>query len=138
MATLYPNVGAMVVADTIRTSLAAAVLHLFKTVAGGLNVGNVVDDFEEADYSGYLEKTITTWLATYLAPGGGASFQSGTQQFQWATPVGDPVGNAVLGWYLLDSDDNLIAAGTFDAPVSMNAVGDALPLDITLNWARSS
>lgn len=137
MATIYPNVGAMQLAAVQRTALASAVLHLYQAISQPLNAGTVLGNLTEADYSGYAAKTVTSWLAPYLDPAGGASIQSGTQQFQFVTPVGDPVTNTVLGFYLQDADDNLILVGSFDGSVPMAAPGDAIPLNVTLNFGRA-
>lgn len=133
---VYPNGGAMILAATVRTSLAGSKLCLYQAIANPLSVSTVLADFTEADYSGYAQKTITNFLAAYLDPTGGASIQSGTQQFQFVTPVGDPVTNTILGFYLLDSDGDLILAGSFENSVAMAADGDAIPMNVVLNFGK--
>jgi len=134
---VYPNSSALLLAGLIRTGLAAAEIKLFKAIAQPLSVSTVIGDFTEADYDGYAAKVVTTWLAAYLDPAGGASFQSGTQQFQFVPPVGAPVPNTILGFWIETAGGDLAAAGTFAAPVAMAAAGDAIPLNVTLTFAKN-
>jgi len=134
---VYPNSASLVLAGYIRTALAASKLRLFKGISQPLSVSTILANFVEADYDGYVEKTIATWLPPYLDPVGGASFQSGTQQFDYIPGVGPEVPNTILGFYIINATGALIAAGTFTAPVAMAATGDSIPLNVTLNWART-
>lgn len=134
---LYPNEGALFLANTARTALAVAILHLYKDIGAPISPSTVLADFTEADYSGYAVQTITTWLTSYLDPAGGASIQSGTHQFNYVPPGGGPVANIVKGFYLEDATGKLIVAGNFDNPITMTALGDAIPVNITLNFGKS-
>lgn len=128
----------MFLAETVRGALAASVLRLYTALTGPLGSSTVLASFTEATFSGYVAKTIANFLPPYIDPLGGASIQTGTQQFNWETPgVGAPVVETVLGFYLEDSTGVLIIAGTFDGPVAMAAVGDAIPMNLTLNYGRA-
>lgn len=133
--TIYPNVGAMKLAQVVASDLGGGELHLFKAIDPPLSAATVVADLEEADYAGYANKDIAAMNAPYLDPAGGASIQTGSQQFDWGPGPGS--GNVVLGWYLLDTDGDLFAVGVFDEPIAMNALGDAIPLNLTFNYGAT-
>lgn len=131
---LYPNVAALFLATTIRTALAASVLKLYTAVSSPLSPGTVKSDFTEATYDGYTAKTIANFLHAYIDPAGGASIQSGTQQFDYGPAAMPPVINTVLGFWLEDATGNLVVAGSFDNPIAMAAVGDSIPVNVILNY----
>jgi len=130
--TIYPNVGALKCAATMRTFFALSTLHLFKAITAPLSQSTVVGDFTEADYDGYVEKTLTTWNLPYIDPVGGATIQGGTQQFDFVFSGG--ITNNIFGFYLLDAAGDLILAGTFDSPIPMAADGDSIPMNVSSNW----
>ena len=132
---LYPNGGALILAGDIRTLLANSELHLFKAISQPISVSTVIGDLTEADYDGYLAKTIAAWLPPYLDPAGGSSIQSGTQQFDFAAVPA--VTNVVLGFYLLVAAGDLLLVGTFDSPIPMTQNGDSIPVNLTLNFGAS-
>jgi hypothetical protein len=132
VATLYPNGGALILAGNVKTLLAGSILKLYKAISSPLSVSTVIGDFTEADYDGYVAKTITAWLNAYLDPAGGASIQSGTQQFDFVAGAGTM--NNVLGFYLTTAAGALFFAGSFPAPVPMNVNGDSIPLNLVLNY----
>lgn len=129
---LYTNGGALILAGIARDALADAEVHLYQEVTPPLSVSTVIGDFTEADYSGYAAATIAAWLAPYLDPAGGASIQSGTQQFDFGTLPGNI--NSINGFYLVNSDGDLILASAFPAPIAMTQPGDAIPVDVVLNF----
>jgi len=140
MSTLvYPNEGALKIAATVRTFMALSVVHLFKSPLSITPSTTKADlTAAEADYDGYTTKTITAWLPAYLDPNGGASIQSGTEQFDYG-PVGTPpVTNNVYGFWIESAAGDLIVAGLFDNPVSMAAIGDSIPLAVVLNYGQSA
>jgi len=132
MSTLYPNGGALVLAGKVKTALATSTLHLYKAISRPLGPGTVIGDFTECDYDGYAAKTITAWNNPYLDPAGGASIQSGLEQFDYVYATG--ITNNVLGFYLVDSGSNLFFVGDFTDPIAMAANGDAIPLSLILNY----
>lgn len=134
--TLYPNTAALFLADTMRTALVGAELALFKGIAAPLAPSIVLGDLTEADFDNYARITIAAWLPSYLDPAGGASFQSGTQQFDFVPGLGTT--NNVLGFYVLNAGGDLILVGEFDAPIAMNALGDSIPLNVTLNYGATA
>lgn len=130
--TLYPNSAALYLAGLVRTALAASKMALYKAIAAPLSPSTVLADLTEADYDGYAQKTLTNWLAAYLDPAGGASIQSGTQQFDFVHSAGDT--NVVLGFYVLNAAGDLVVVGSFAAPISMTQNGDSIPVNCTLNY----
>ena len=133
---LYPNGGAMALANLIRTDLVAAVLKLFQN-----NVipspATVLADLDEADFSGYAEVDPVVWNATYLDPElGGASFNSNNQ---WNFDGADvtPTTNTIYGFWLESVAGTLLAVGTFENPIPMAAAGDSIPLTLKLNYGSS-
>jgi hypothetical protein len=132
--TIYPNSSALYIAGLVKTALAGSKLKLYTAIANPLGPGTVIADFTEADFDGYALITITNFLAAYLDPAGGASIQSGTQQFNYGPAGTPPVGNTVLGFWLTNAAGALVVAGNFDTPITMNAVGDSIPVNITLNY----
>ncbi len=132
--TIYPNISALYIAGLVKTALAASMLKLYTAIASPLGPGTVVGDFTEATFSGYTAITIANFLAPYIDPAGGSSIQSGTQQFNYVEPMSGPVGEVCLGFWLENAAGDLVVAGNFDAPISMNANGDAIPVNITLNY----
>lgn len=132
--TIYPNGGALILADIVREALDDAEVHLYTEIASPLSQSTVIGDLTEADFSGYAMITLSAWLASYIDPTGGASFQSGTQQWNAANPT--TVQNVVLGWYLLTSGGDLLLVGEFESPIPMSAPGDAIPLDLVLNYGK--
>lgn len=135
--TVYPNSAGLYFANLIRTALAAGMVHLYTAIANPISPSSVIGDFTEADYSGYAALEVTTWLAAYLDPAGGGSIQNGTQQFQYVFTSGTPVPNTILGFYLTNAAGALVMCGNFAAPVSMAANGDAIPLNLTLNFGAN-
>lgn len=138
MSTLaYPNVGALKVAGLVLTGMAASVVKLFKdalTVSPSLT--KAILDAAECDYDGYAPITVANFLPPYIDPAGGASIQSGTQQFDYG-PVGTPpVTNNVYGFWIETAAGIPILAGLFDAPVAMNQVGDSVPMSVVLNYGN--
>jgi hypothetical protein len=132
---LYPNVGSLKIAATIKTFMALAVIKLFKsalTLTPSTTKAQL--DAVEANFDGYAPQTVTAWLAPYLDPAGGASIQSGTKQFDYGPAASPPVTNNVFGFWIEDAAGDLIVAGTFTAPVSMAQVGDSIPLSAVLNY----
>jgi hypothetical protein len=136
MPTVYPSVGALFIAGVVRTALAAGKLRLTKSLVT-ISPSTVIGDLTaaEADYDGYVAITTTTFDAPYYDPvNGGATTISGTKLFSYG-PVGSPpVTNVVYNWWLEDTGGNLICAGTFDTPIPMTIVGDAVPLNVGLNY----
>jgi hypothetical protein len=132
--TLYPNVAALYLAGLVRTALAASHLKLYTALANPLSPGTVVADFTEATYDGYAPIAIANFLHPYIDPAGGATIQSGTQQFDYGPAAAPPVTNTVLGFYLLNAAGALVVAGSFDNPIAMANLGDSIPVNVSLNY----
>lgn len=142
--TIYPNVGALKIAATERTALAASNLRLFKGTAFIPSVSTTLADLTpiECDFSGYPAggAPIANFQNPLLAPGGGASIDSGLVQFAWVAPVppAEPVGNLVGGWFLVDSAGVLVAVGTFPNGISVSMAGQGIPMNVGLVFGRSA
>lgn len=131
-ALIYPNSGSLWLAAIVQTALAASVMHLFQTGSVVLSAATVLADLEaaEADYTGYVEQTITAWFDPLLNPLGGASIESGLLQFAIASPY--TVDNVIQGWYVQDSADALVCAGDFTTPKALVGAGDGIPFNVEL------
>lgn len=129
---IYPNLGALFLADTISAALVNCKLKLYQNDFTPVQ-GTVIADMTVATFSGYAVKTIAALLASYLDPAGGASAQIATQQWDHN---GGVIANTIYGFWLEDASvvPVLVMAGRFDAPVPMAALGDSLPLDVKLNF----
>ena len=130
----FPNQGALEVASLVRAALAPSSLRLFKSDFTP-SVSSTFDDFEanKCDFTGYPATGIVlpTWFAPVLNPAGGASIDSPTVQFATAAPY--TVSNLVGGWYVVaDTNDQVIAAGTFANPIPMGAANQGFPMNVTL------
>ena len=134
--TVYPNTAALFLATTIRTALAASHMALYTALARPIGPAVTLGDITEASYDGYVRKAIANFLPSYLDPSGGASIQSGTQQFDYGPVGAPPVTNNVLGFYLLDAAGAVVVIGSFDSAVPMSIVGDSIPVNLTLNYGR--
>lgn len=133
MGVFYPNVGILEKAQNLQTSLAAGKMRLYKD--GFLpTVTTVLADLvaEECDFTGYPAggEDVLAWLNPILDPAGGASIESGTVQFEWATGAPD-VANLVGGWFYTTAGGMLII-GTFPVSVPMEGPGQGLPLNVKL------
>jgi hypothetical protein len=129
---LYPTSGALMLASTIQTYLASSKLRLFQspiTLTPATTHAALVA--AEATFNGYSAITVTAWQAAYLASQGGASISSGYQQWNFTT---GSTTNMIYGFWLEDAAGNLVAAGSFDTPISMGAAGQSVPLTVTLNF----
>ena len=135
--TMYPNVSAMWLAGIVRSALVGCKLKLYKAPCQHLGSDTVIGSFTECDYSGYTEKVIASFLPVYLDPKGGAAIQSGTQQFQYVPPKANPIGNTVMGYYLITASGVLVFAGSFDSPTAMVSEGDAIPVNVILNYGKN-
>jgi hypothetical protein len=138
---LYPNVGALFLAGKIQTALATAKLKLFKapmTLTPATTQADLAAN--ESGFSGYAAKTVTAFQAPYLASAGGAAISSGYQQWDFTPPAPPavPVTENVYGFWLEDSTGALVAAGSFANPISMGAIGDSVPLSVTLTFGASA
>lgn len=135
---LYPLVGASLVATQIQTLLAASKLRLV--------TGSFIPAFSdtavsleaiEATYDGYTAGgvALTTWLAPLIDPLGGVSITSPQVQFNYVAPgSGTPVTNTVTGWFLTDAAGALVAEGSFSSGIPMVQNGDGFPISLKLAY----
>jgi len=137
--TIYPNVSGINLALFADAGISPALLLLYQSIAAPLSVSTKLSDFTEANYSGYAPKTIAAMNAPYLDPAGGATISTPSQQFDFEPPVPPAlaVTNVIFGWYLANPGSGLLVCGSFDEPIAMAAVGDAIPLQVLMNFGRN-
>lgn len=135
---LYSNHGALLIAAIIRAALNVNhKLVLFKNELV-VSVSTVYDDLEEADFSGYVRKTVAMNPA-FLDPDlNGASIE---QFVQWDYDPSDltPTTNTVYGYALIKSPgggapDEIVAIRQFPAGVAMSGEGMSIPTLFKLNY----
>lgn len=129
---LYTNEAALQLATELDTALLLCKVKLYKeglVISPGTTKAQLTAVI--ADYSGYVDKTVTALLAPYIDPAGGASTNIATQQFQH---TGGVVANMIAGAWVEDAAGNVRLAMEFDAPVPMAVASDAIPLDIIFNF----
>jgi hypothetical protein len=127
----FPLAGCQASGLETQTALAASFCRLFKT-------GFVPDastpraDYltNEADYTGYTAggEPIAAWNDPILAPGSGFQMGSPLVQFDTADPT--TVGNVIGGAWVEDAAGIIRMTVIFDAPVSMDAPFQGIPI----NW----
>jgi hypothetical protein len=107
--------------------LALATVHLF---TNNINPGpnNVVGDFTEAVFTGYVAKAIPGWTANEL-PGDGNVGTTGTTVLTWVGPA-DATGQTIYGYFVLSvgAGTPLIYACRFPAQVPLAVPTDVLDL----------
>jgi hypothetical protein len=82
---------------------------------------NVVGDFTEATYDGYVALALTAWGTPFIGPDGNGQVTAPGILFVdtgFATP------NTIYGYYLTNAAGTvLLLSGKFDAPILMNNTG---------------
>jgi hypothetical protein len=132
---LYPAVNQLAMVTSIKTAYATGLLKLVKSaIAFTPNLDVATLTAIEADFSGYAAKTLTTLPPAYYdVVNGGVSFTIPTQQ--WTRTLGTPdVPNDIFGGWIENAGGDLLMAWGITTSWGMQAVGDALPLEITLNF----
>jgi hypothetical protein len=131
-----PLIGSQVLAEQYQSHLAASKLHLF--VSGYVpNPNETLADLTavEATFSGYPAGgyTISTFVGPNYALLGGSQINSQQIEVAFTAPgSGVPVTNIIAGWFLVDSEGNLIADGLFDNVVPLTITGDGFPITVSL------
>ena len=131
MSALFMTSGDLVDAAALQAALALSTLDLYvNNVNPGKN--NVVGDFTLATFPGYLQQTITTVPAPIIDQmNGGISLVLPSNLFVYTSPG---AGQVVYGWILRTAGGVLVSAGSFANPVNMLVNGDAIPLQVLLNF----
>lgn len=128
----FTSSGYLTIGQEIATYLAACDVHLFinnVTVTPNLILG----DLTEATFTGYALQNIAAPAAPVNDPTyGGFSTFLPSNVFTCTAAPGTP--QTVYGWYLLDAAGALIAAGNLPTPIVINDAGDAVPVQVTLNY----
>lgn len=106
------------------TILTGSEVHLYKNDYAPTKL-SVVADFEEADFSGYVEETAAWEGIPYNLPNGQVEIAAETVQFN-QVPAEPNVTNTVYGWYLLAAGGQLLAAERFESPKFFAVAGDSL------------
>ncbi len=127
--------GAKKIVQLAATNLVNCVLHLFKTSLVNPTPSTPLATFttNEANFSGYTAVTIASMGAPFLL--GAAWAVEATERFDYDSGAGS-TGNQIGGWYLVDSDGDLIEYGTFDP--SRPAQGDGQTIFVTVVLPISS
>jgi hypothetical protein len=104
--------------------LNGAILSLFQNNITP-NPNNVLSDFTEADFTGYLASGAITWGTPVYAPDGTPTVYGDLKTFTAGSPVTQS--NVVYGWYITDSPaTKVMAARRFDAAININAPSQAV------------
>lgn len=89
------------------------------------SLDTVVGDMTEADYTGYLAVTLTTWQAPFLDVQGRGEIRAPHAFFAPAAPY--TVQNTIYGYWIIDSTADLLLASRFvNGPIPMGEAGNAL------------
>lgn len=127
----YPLAGCQASAEEMRTALAASFVRLFKT-GFSPDASTPRADYltNEANYTGYLGGGIpvAAYNPAILSPGSG--FQIGSPLVQFDTDDPTTVGNVVAGGWIEDANNIIRLTFIFDAPVSMDAPFQGIPLNV--------
>lgn len=132
---IYPNVGALWLAELVQAALANSVVSLFQGDGSfALEPTTVKADLEavEADYTGYVAIAVVAFNNPLLDQGGGASIRSPLLQPMIASPYTVP--NTIQGWWLEETGGDLICAGDFPAPRPLVGAGDGIPFIVELAY----
>lgn len=133
MAALLLNKGEEVLCNWLRATMNGAGLdkdvfvRLFKNNITPVAT-NVVGDFTEADFKGYVAGGIQadTWAAAVVA-GSGYMIAGNTTEHVYDSGAGGSASNDVYGAYVVDEDNNCLAAERFPgAPIVMAADGNEI------------
>lgn len=131
-----PLVGAIRLGEAFQEALDGATLHLFVTgyqPTPGETLANL--EAVEATFSGYPDGgyTLGEWSAPQFNPYGGAQVVCQQVNPVFTSPSsGSPVQNQIQGYFIVDSEGNLIADGTFAQVIFMGANGDGFPITVAL------
>lgn len=136
MANIYTNSGALFLANAVKTALlATSTMHLFKSAFTPGPTTTLADLAAiEADFEGYAESTIATWLAAFIDPAGGATIIAPTRQFAC---TGDATPNDIYGGWIETAVPGLVCVFTFSEPLPIQDVGNAVNVTVGLNFGRS-
>lgn len=135
---IFPTTNQLAAVTLMKTPYATGLLKLFKSAIPFVPTLLAADLAAiEADFSGYVAKTLVSLPAAYVDPvNGGVSFTIPTQQWNVAsTPT---VHNDIFGGWIEDAGGLLLMAWQIDSPYAMQLAGQSLPLELTLNFFGSN
>lgn len=133
MPTFYPNPGTILLAGTLKTLLHLSKVRLFQsTISPDVTTDEAALAAAEATFTGYTPggELVTDFLDPLLYPLGGSSISAPTVQFQADNPI--TTTNNIGGWWLETAGGDLVAIGTFPAPIPISAPNQGIPINITL------
>jgi hypothetical protein len=117
--------GAKEEADAAQARMANAKMRLFKSGFFPTPTTPIAEfEAQEADFDGYVEKTILLWAAPVLAGVGWMTYAP-TQTFVYDDGVGH-VGNSIGGYWLELATGELIGYTLFDPAEAVQGVGQAI------------
>lgn len=126
------NGGMKQTATAMHTYLALSTMDLFMTPIA-VNSSTVVGDLTPAVFTGYVQQVYTTTPSPVNdLTAGGFSIYLPSTVFICTTAPGSPV--TIYGCMLADAAGALIAACNFTTPLTIAAIGDSVPLQVTLNF----
>lgn len=133
---IVPNEGEKVMLDyltgAVAQTLSGRTLGLYKAIAAPLGPNTVLSDFTVANFSGYANNTVGTWVTSMTVSGKAKSI--GTART--FTRGAGATSNDVLGYYVISQDGlKVLFAEQFDASIPMNNVGDSITVVPTLTLA---
>lgn len=86
--------------------------------------GNVIGDYDLADYTGYAAEAIT-WSAATLSDDGQVETVGVTGEFR---PTDGVTPNQIYGWLLRNAGGDILGGGNFNPPLPMVSALDAILL----------
>lgn len=134
---LMPDAAALASATALATRLVDSLVRLFKsTYVPSRESTRAELVAAECDFSGYPATGIevAAWTAPVNDPDGGSAIFSGLLSYVFVNEVDplDNVNNMVGGYWIETAAGALVRVATFDEPVEMAVVGDAIPLLVKL------
>lgn len=129
---LWPQEGSTLDAGAMQAALAVSTMNLFANPYN-VDANATATSFTDATFTGYTAQALATVPAPVNDPvQGGVSIFIPSHLFTCTTAPGSP--ETIYGWYLKDTTGKIVAAGNFTTPIVISAVGDTVPLQVTLNF----
>lgn len=121
-----------IIGTQIATYLAACHVRLFvNSITWNANI--VIGSLTEASFAGYTAQAVATPAPPVNDPtNGGVSTFLPSNVFAASGTVTPP--QTVYGWYMTDTGGNLMCGGNLPNPITVAGLGDAVPLQSTLNY----
>lgn len=127
-----PLEGCQATAAAVQTAMALSVAHLFDNTLPAPDPSTPIADYTsaEANFTGYVSKTLTAWNAPILSEGSGYMIQSPLVQFQ--VDPAPSVTDVISGAYVLDAGGVNRLVVIFTEPIPMQLAGQGIPISFTM------